>query len=303
MSTSLISKILKAVVDFPKAFRRTPNPRIIMTLLVKNEEDMIERHLHYHKQMGVDAFIVTDNNSTDRTPEILQRYVEQGWIVELIEEKSSGYEQKMWVDRMVCLAQKKHRADWIINADADEFWYSPKGNLKKELAETNCNVLKCCLCNMLPDEDRPYWQWDKRVKPVQNPEEFNLSPYSIYGRYTYKVAHRAAGYVQISMGNHKVAMFPHRMEHSPIHIFHFTVRGREQFLQKMINGGRELETHKGRHGGRHWRYFYELYKQGKLEEEYDRVIGKVAFDRLEKEGYIVKDNTLPRLLQEIEENR
>lgn len=292
MSTSLVTKILRAVADLPQSFRRTPNPRIVMTLLVKNEEDMIERHLQYHKQMGVDAFIVTDNNSTDHTPEILARYVKKGWIVEVIEEKSSGYEQKKWVDRMAWLAKTKYHADWIINADADEFWYAPSGNLKNELGQTDHNVLRCCLYNMLPDDARPYWQWDKRVLPIPQPNDYNLSPYSIYGRYTYKVAHRAAGYLQISMGNHKVAMFPKKQANATIYIYHFTIRGREQFLQKMINGGRELETHKGRHGGRHWRYFYELYKQGKLEEEYDRVVGNNVYDRLVTEGYICQDTTL-----------
>lgn len=179
MSTSLVTKILRAVADLPQSFRRTPNPRIVMTLLVKNEEDMIERHLQYHKQMGVDAFIVTDNNSTDHTPEILARYVKKGWIVEVIEEKSSGYEQKKWVDRMAWLAKTKYHADWIINADADEFWYAPSGNLKNELGQTDRNVLRCCLYNMLPDDARPYWQWDKRVLPIPQPNDYNLSPYSI----------------------------------------------------------------------------------------------------------------------------
>ena len=77
MSTSLVTKILGQWPIYPKVSSRTPNPRIVMTLLVKNEEDMIERHLQYHKQMGVDAFIVTDNNSTDHTPEILARYVKE----------------------------------------------------------------------------------------------------------------------------------------------------------------------------------------------------------------------------------
>ena len=48
----------------------------------------------------------------------------------------------------------------------------------------------------------------------------------------------------------------------------------------------------GRHGGRHWRYFYKLYKEGKLEEEYDRVIGTQVFDRLRADGYIYDDSTI-----------
>lgn len=91
-----------------------------MTLLVKDEEDIIEENLRFHRSMGVDGFIVTDNNSTDKTPEILKKYKEKGWILEIIEEKATGYEQKKWVHRMIKIAKNKYKAKWIINADADE---------------------------------------------------------------------------------------------------------------------------------------------------------------------------------------
>jgi glycosyltransferase involved in cell wall biosynthesis len=51
-----------------------------MTLLVNNEADILEKHIRFHKAMGVDAFIVTDNNSTDGTIDILEKYAAKGWI-------------------------------------------------------------------------------------------------------------------------------------------------------------------------------------------------------------------------------
>lgn len=44
--------------------------------------------------------------------------------------------------------------------------------------------------------------------------------------------HRTRGYIQISMGNHKVAMFPKRSGKSDIRIYHYNIRGRQQFLEK-----------------------------------------------------------------------
>ena len=38
---------------------------------------------------------------------------------------------------------------------------------------------------------------------------------------------------------------------------------------------------------------YRLYKEGKLEEEYDRVIGLSCLDRLSNDGYITVDETIP----------
>lgn len=288
----MIKKIVRALISLPWSFRKIRNPRVIMTLLVKNEEDLLERNLQFHKAMGVDGFIITDNNSTDTTPEIIRKYREKGWVLEAIRETSSGYEQKRWVDRMVCLAITRHGADWIINADADEFWYAPSGSFKTELSGVRPNVLTCSVINMYPDEDAPFTQWTQAVKAVPVPEEFGLSPFSIFGRGTVKVLHRAAGYLQISMGNHKVAMLPRWKSASDIRIYHYNFRGREQFLRKMINGGKEMETHKSNHGARHWKYFYQLYKDGKLNEEYDRTIGTASYDELRRRGYIYDDPTI-----------
>ena len=299
MTLYFLKKIGIALADLGKTFRHTSSPKLLMTLLVKNEEAMLEENLIFHKAMGVDAFIVTDNNSTDGTMEILRRYQQKGWIKEVIEETATNYEQKAWVDRMIWKAKTDYHADWIMNVDADEFWVSPTGNLKNELAATHANVLNCRMSSVYPEEKRPFWQWDKTVSYVSDPEKYDLSVYSIFERQNNKVIHRATGYLQISMGNHKVTMLPQRSEDSSIRVFHYNIRGKQQFMEKMINGGKQLEQHKGRHGGRHWRYFYRLYKEGKLSEEYDRVIGTNIFGRLEADGYIQHDDTMVRLFKSL----
>ena len=294
-----ILKTLRAIAEAPRFFCRPRQPRLIMTLLVKNEEAMIERNLQFHKQMGVDGFIVTDNNSSDGTMRILEKYKQKGWILEIIEEKATGYEQKRWVDRMVEKAKRLYKADWIINADADEFWYARSGSLKNELSATRANVVRCPWQNMFPEDGLPFWKWTHHVCPVPDYAPYDLSPYAIYERRNKKVAHRADGYIQISMGNHKVAMFPRRTIWSEdIVIYHFTIRGRQQFIDKMVQGGRELEKHEGKHGGRHWRYFYDLYKQGKLEAEYERVIGLNSYDKLRRDGYIKPCAPLEQIQQD-----
>lgn len=286
-----IKKAALALRDLPRFFFRTRRPRVIMTLLVKNEEELLERNLLFHRAMGVDGFIVTDNNSSDSTPDIIERYRAKGWIVEVVKETATGYEQKRWVDRMAWSAKTRHGADWIINADADEFWYAPQG-LKAAFAATRANILRCPIVNLWPDERTGSAEWTRYACPVPNPADYGLSPHSIFGRANHKVAHRAAGYLQISMGNHKVSMFPSRRSDSDITVFHLGVRGKAQFVAKMEQGGRELAAHKGRHGGRHWKYFYNIYKEGRLGEEYENVIGRPQFARLEADGYIGTDTRL-----------
>lgn len=214
-------KICRALAELPKTLRRTRHPRLIMTLLVKNEAQMLAHNLEFHHRMGVDGFIVTDNNSTDDTPQILKQYQKRGWILDIIEETATDYEQKRWVDRMVWLAKTKHHADWVINADADEFWFTPSGSLKSEMTDTGANVLACEMRSVYPEDDVPWTEWRRTVRYVENYEAYDLSLYSIFERQNKKVAHRADGYLQISMGNHKVKMLPQRERRSNIVVYHY----------------------------------------------------------------------------------
>jgi glycosyltransferase involved in cell wall biosynthesis len=47
--------------------------RVVMTLFVRDEADIIGELVRSHLDQGVHAFAVIDNGSTDRTTEILRR--------------------------------------------------------------------------------------------------------------------------------------------------------------------------------------------------------------------------------------
>lgn len=290
---NFFKKLGIALQEIGKSFRKTKSPKLIMTLLVKNEELLLERNLMFHKSMGVDYFIITDNNSTDNTVNIIKKYQQKGWILEYIEEKGTNYAQKVWVDRMIWMAKTKYHADWVINADADELWYSSTGSLKTELSTTSSNILGCNVVGVYPEDNKSIMEWNLVVKPVRDIKKYDLSFYSVFHPHRMKVLHRCDGYLQIAMGNHKVAMFPRfKNISSTITIYHYTVRGRESFIEKMINGGKQLEKNKKKHVGSHWRYFYRIYKEGRLNEEYDRVVGAKSYDVLCRDGFIRKDSTI-----------
>lgn len=63
MSNLLLSQIGHVISEFPLAFKQTKEVKLFMTLLVKNEEGMLEENLQFHKAMGVDGFIITDNKT------------------------------------------------------------------------------------------------------------------------------------------------------------------------------------------------------------------------------------------------
>ena len=85
--------------------------KLVMTLLVRDEDDILALSLEHHLTQGIDRFIVTDNRSRDSTPQILRRYAERG-LLEIIEEPGETYDQARWVTRMAerAAASAAHRS-------------------------------------------------------------------------------------------------------------------------------------------------------------------------------------------------
>ena len=52
--------------------------KLVMTLLVRNEADIVDAQIAFHLHAGVDFVIATDNGSDDGTVEILERYERAG---------------------------------------------------------------------------------------------------------------------------------------------------------------------------------------------------------------------------------
>ena len=96
-----------------------------MTLLARDEADVIESWLSFHLNAGADFVVATDNRSQDGTTDVLERYAREGHL-HLIREDGDDLRQNEWVTRMARLAATDFGADWVINSDADEFWW-PRG--------------------------------------------------------------------------------------------------------------------------------------------------------------------------------
>ena len=274
-----------------------------MTLLVKNEEDILEKNLIFHKAMGVDGFIVTDNLSDDNTGNIIKKYMEKGWILECIEERSQDYCQADWVHRMAILARKKYNADWIINADADEFWFPKGGNIKECLHVQNSKFF-VPIYNMLSEND----DWQYNIHKVVNnfsdkmtdrlKKEGRLSQFSQFSVSIPKVIVRACEYKMIHLGNHNCDVIHEgkKIISPDIQIYHFNIRGMEHFKRKMIVGGAAYERNMklGKEIGAHWRFFYEGYKKGylNLDEEYLKSNGSLIKEEIQKYGVVETDTTI-----------
>ena len=128
--------------------------KVVMTLLVRDEADIVDAQIAFHLHAGVDFVIATDNASTDGTTEILERYEHTGRL-RLLREPSDEMRQDEWVTRMARLAATEHDADWVLHTDADEFWWPRGGSVKDVLAPVpeRYGVVRGCWRHFMPRPD------------------------------------------------------------------------------------------------------------------------------------------------------
>jgi glycosyltransferase involved in cell wall biosynthesis len=241
--------------------------KLVMTLLVRDEQDIVRENLDFHLAQGVDEVIVTDNGSEDATVEILREYESQG-VLRLLLEPTDDYSQGRWVTRMARLAATEG-ADWVINNDADEFWWPRAGSLKSifDRLGDEVGLVVARRQNFVPrpEDGRPFWErMTLRERESLNPLGKPLPP---------KLAHRAHPEIAVAQGNHKVegAQLGERLDDGSIEILHFPMRTYGQFENKIVKGGRAYARNRElpQRTGRTWRRLYEAWEEGRLRDHYD----------------------------------
>jgi glycosyltransferase involved in cell wall biosynthesis len=241
--------------------------KLVMTLLVRDEQDIIAEHLTYHLSQGVDEVIVTDNGSQDATLDILREYESRG-VLRIIIEASDDYSQGRWVTRMARMAATEHGADWVINSDADEFWWPRSGSLAStfEGLDGRIGVVVARRANFVPqaEDGRPFWErMTLRERESLNPVGKPLPP---------KLAHRAHPEITVVQGNHRVrgAELGERLDDGSLEILHFPMRSYGQFENKIVKGGRAYARNRElpENVGRTWRRLYEVWQRGELPRQY-----------------------------------
>lgn len=208
-----------------------------MTLLARDEADIVDAQIAFHLHAGVDFVIATDHLSEDGTPEVLERYEREGRL-RLIRERDPELRQDVWVTRMARLAATEHGADWVLNADADEFWWPRAGSLKDVLGciPGRFGVVRGAWRHFLPRPDDGGFFAERMTTRLSRPAHPGAKE-TVYHAHQ-KVAHRAVPDVHVELGNHDVAgtgLAPLRGWH-PIEVLHFSFRSLEQ-LEKKGRGG------------------------------------------------------------------
>jgi len=262
---------------------------LVMTLLVRDEADIVAANIRHHLALGVRHVVATDNGSTDGTIEILEEFARAG-VLTLAHDRDDRFDQARITTAMAHLARDRFGAVWVLSNDADEFWVGP---LRPLLAETQANLIFCKRANRIAPAEAEWSFAAARplaIRPDAAARAELLRPVAP------KVLVRAADLIALTQGCHNAEMRdPRPALARGMLIRHFPVRGRAHFRRKAMAGGAayarnaELDPRLGAH----WRRWHAEIAAGRFEALYAEVVpGAVELEEAAAQGLVVADDTL-----------
>jgi hypothetical protein len=255
--------------------------RLGMSLVVRDEEDVIGENIHFHASMGVDCFAVLDNGSKDSTREIVSRLCTT-YDITLFDDPGN-FEKERQSMLLARHLQERQGADWLISNDADEFWLPENASLKS-LINNETPVLSARRYNFVPREqdvaaanyafyhnimlvERPYGV----QPPSPDPNEPLLYPMMLRA-VPGKIICALEGLEHIFKGSHRVTHARGKAnETSAATIFHYQIRSYKAFETKIINHGKSLQNARGATSW-HLRRWHAAYANGQLKQEYQTLL-------------------------------
>ncbi|WP_430592361.1 glycosyltransferase family 2 protein [Humidisolicoccus flavus] len=273
---------------------------LVMTLMVRDEADVIGAMLEHHIRQGVDQFIITDNGSVDGTREIIESFKDQASI-DLRDDLEHKKMQGPRVSAMAHDAYEQYGATWVINADADEFWLAANAKdrtLKEVFSEISPTVAKFIVpvIDMIGAPAQAGSGMQRLNYRDERPDS-ELQKLGLHAHSTPNSVHIGSPNPIVSQGNHFVnieqrAPLPEELQ---VEALHFQWRSYEQVSRKYFNAGKAyresptLRPSPNHHGMREFRRL----ETGTLEESYvARHLTPEVTVELEARGEITRDDRI-----------
>ena len=269
---------------------------LALTLVVRDEEDILAANFDYHLAQGVDVILAIDHGSSDGTPDILRDYERTG-RVRSFRDEARPHVQAPRVNRLLRVAAEEHGADWVIHCDADEFWMSAIGSLRDVFAAISerYGYIQVERRNFLPvpDGEEPFY----RRMVVRQRRSLNLRGTGLEP----KVAQRPGAAAAVAPGNHDLEAPV--MDPAPnigaVEVLHFQLRTFEQFERKVIRNGVGHERNQDRapDTGCDQLELLAMHRRGELRAYYDaEALDAERIERGLELGELVIDRRLQAFL-------
>jgi Glycosyl transferase family 2 len=275
--------------------------KLVLTVIARDEADIIDENIRFHLNAGVDFVIATDNRSQDGTTEILESYAREGQL-HLIHEDGEYLRQSEWVTRMARLAATDFGADWVIHSDADEFWW-PRGESLKDVLTSipaRYGIVRALLRHFVPRPDDGSGFAERMIVRMTASAPIN-DPRSLF-RPNLKVVHRADANATVSIGTQRLIDSPFVPLRGwyPIEFFHFPVRSLEQCERKYRN----QQIAPGQAPSPYYDRVRTFLEEGRLADFYkELVVEDDALERGLRDGSLVIDTRLRDALRAIREGQ
>jgi hypothetical protein len=265
--------------------------KVVQTMLVRDEVDIIEDQIAYHLNAGVDFLVVTDHDSKDGTSDVLESFARGGHLVRI--PRSGTMHESAWRSHMARLAAVEHAADWIINTDADEFWMARGEGLKDVLASVPARygVVWALTRHFVPRPEHGETFAERMTVRVSGRIPLNdpTSPYRPHA----KVAHRADPVIVIRYGAHLVhSRLAPLTDWYVADSLHFPFRSLDQYLRKGLR-----QAHGEWRLGQYVKAF-NAHEQGRVEAVYrGLVVDDPTVERGLVDGSLTVDTRLRNALR------
>jgi hypothetical protein len=272
--------------------------KLVMTLLARDEADIVDDQVKFHLNAGVDFVVAMDNLSQDGTTEILESYEKDGHL-HLIRQDGEYLRQADWITEMGRLAATDFGGDWVIHSDADEFWWPRGESLKDVLASIpgRYGVVRALLRHFVPRPDDGRSFADRMTVRISTSSPIN-DPRSLF-RPNLKVIHRADPNVNVSIGAQRLIdspLVPLRGWY-PVEFFHFPVRSLEQCERKYAH----QQIAPGQTPSPYYDRVKELIDAGRLDDVWESlVVDDTALERGLEKGSLVVDTRLRDALRKLD---
>ena len=210
--------------------------KIVSITMVKNEVDIIESFIRYNLNI-FDEMIILDNCSSDETPLIINKLIDENLPIVLLKDSNRDYIQSFKLNMLLDKAFNEHNADIVCALDADEFLISTDNTNPRDILETlDLNEYYLAKWNTYVPTEKDSYDFfvPKRITHVRDENLEHLYKVIVTKGVYYNFSPR------LEMGSHDLTFpngeTPQKNRALNLRVAHFPIRSSEQCMSKVIVG-------------------------------------------------------------------